>query len=51
MNLPSRHIADIQASYEYFGIPQSHGNYDEEARKTTSLKDKMASKDELLKKF
>lgn len=34
VELPAGHIAEIQTNYEYLGIPQLHGNYDEEARKT-----------------
>ena len=33
LELPAGHIADIQTSYKYLGIPQLHGNHDEEARK------------------
>ena len=36
LELPVGHIADIQTSYNYLGIPQSHGNHDEEARTATS---------------
>ena len=35
--LPVGHIA-IQTSYKYLGIPQLHGNHDEEARKTATSK-------------
>ena len=38
LELPAGHIADIQTSYKYLGIPQSHGNHDEEARKTATSK-------------
>ena len=36
--LPADHFADIQTSYKYLGIPQSHGNHDDEARKTATSK-------------
>ena len=35
LELPADHIADIQTSYKYLGIPQSH---DEEARKTETAR-------------
>ena len=38
LELPAGHIADIQTSYKYLGIPQSHGNHDEEARRTATSK-------------
>ena len=38
LELPVGHIADIQTSYKYLDIPQSHGNHDEEARKTATSK-------------
>ena len=38
LELPAGHIADIQTSYKYLGIPQLHGNHDEEARKTATSK-------------
>ena len=31
LELPAGHIADIETSYKYLGIPQSHGNHEEEA--------------------
>ena len=36
VELPAGHITDIQTSYKYVGIPQSHGNHDEEVRKTAT---------------
>ena len=33
-----QHIADIQTSYKYRGIPQLHWNHDEEARKRATSK-------------
>ena len=37
LELPAGRIADIQTSYKYLGIPQSHGNHDKEARRTTKI--------------
>lgn len=37
MELSVGHIADIKTSYKYLGIPKSHGNHNEEARKTTTI--------------
>lgn len=33
VDLPSGNIADIQASYKYLDIPNSHGSQDKEERK------------------
>uniref|UniRef100_A0A8C4WGB1 Reverse transcriptase domain-containing protein n=1 Tax=Gopherus evgoodei TaxID=1825980 RepID=A0A8C4WGB1_9SAUR len=38
VELPAGHIADIQTNYKYLGVPQSHGNHDEEARKSATSK-------------
>lgn len=34
IDLPSGHIADLQAIYTHFDISQSHSNHDKKARKT-----------------
>ena len=36
LELPASHIAEIQTSYKYLGIPQSHANHGKEARKITT---------------
>ena len=38
LELPAGHIADMQTSYKYLGIPQLHGNHDEEGRKRATSK-------------
>ena len=38
LELPAGHIAEIQTSYKYLGIPPLHGNHDEEARRTATSK-------------
>lgn len=35
---PAGHIIDIQTTYKYLGIPQTHGNNKEKARKTATSK-------------
>ncbi|VDN55820.1 unnamed protein product [Dracunculus medinensis] len=38
VNLSSGRIADIQTAYNYLVIPQSHGNFYEEAKKAAASK-------------
>ena len=38
LKLPAGHIVDIQTGYKYLDILRSHGNHDEETRKTTTSK-------------
>lgn len=38
MLLPAGHTADIQISYKYLGILQSHGNYNENLSKIATSK-------------
>ncbi len=38
VELPEGHIADVQDSYKYLGVPQANGNHEEAARKTATAK-------------